>query len=143
MSEHSALLRQLLSSREQWVDIGEGKRVKLRRPMEGELDAMFGDVGGRRALRITLADVQRLAVDWSGISEADLLGKGIGNDDALPFSADVWAVAVGDNLDWLQKCRQAIEASIVARLEQRFAARGNLPATSTPSTAPEVAQTTA
>lgn len=139
MSEQSALIRQLLAAREHWVDLETRKAVKFRRPLEGEFEGMFR--GNPKRFRVLLEDVQRFAIDWRGFTEADLLGKGIGNDDPLPFDAEVWRLAVGDNLDWLQAASAGLEEVLVKRLEARLAARGNLPATSTPSsaTAPTVA----
>ncbi len=138
MSEHSALIRQLLAAREHWVDIEAGKAVKFRRPLEGEFEGMFR--GTPRRFRVLLEDVRRFAIDWRGFTEADLLGKGVGNDDPLPFDAEVWGLAVGDNLDWLQAAAAGLEDILAKRLESRLAARGNSSATSTPSTpAPTVA----
>lgn len=137
MSDHAALIRQLLAGREHWVDLAPGKRVKFRRPMEGDLEGMFR--GTPRRFVVLLEDVQRHAIDWQGFTEADLLGQGIGNSDPLPFSAEVWALAVGDNLDWLQEARKGLENILAARIEARLAAAGNSAATSTPSPAPTVA----
>lgn len=133
MSEHAALIAQLLAAREHWIDLAPGKRVKFRRPMEGDLEGMFR--GTPRRFTVALEDVQKFAVDWQGFSEADLLGQGIGNSDALKFDAQVWALAVGDNLDWLQEARKGLEGILAARIEARLAAAGNSVATSTPSTA--------
>lgn len=139
MSEHAALIRQLLAAREHWVDLEPGKAVKFRRPLEGESEGMLR--GHPKRFRVVLEDVQRFAIDWRGFTEADLLGKGIGNDDPLPFDAEVWSLAVGDNLDWLHAATAGLGDLLVKRLEARLAARGNSPATSTPSsaTAPTVA----
>lgn len=131
MSEQAALIAQLLAAREHWVDLAPGKRVKLRRPMEGDLEGMFR--GTPRRFTVALEDVQKYAVDWQGFTEADLLGQSIGSSDPLPFSAEVWALAVGDNLDWLQEARKGLEGILAARIEARLAAAGNSAATSTPS----------
>ena len=133
MSEHAALIKQLMAAREHWVDLAPGKAVKFRRPMEGDLEGMFR--GTPKRFSVLLEDVQRHAVDWRGFSEADLLGKGVGNDDPLPFGAEVWALAVGDNLDWLQAARAGLESVLASRIEARLAAQGNSPATSTPNPA--------
>ena len=127
----AALIAQLLAAREQWVDLAPGKAVKFRRPMEGDFEGMFR--GNPKRFAVLLADVQQYAVDWRGFSEADLLGQTVGSSDPLPFSAEVWALAIGDNLDWLQEARQGLERILADRLEARLALRGNLPAASTPA----------
>lgn len=143
MSDASPLLRQLLAQREKWVDVAPGKAVRLRRPAEGETgDFLRTGADGVRNFRIGVDEVKRCAVDWRGFTEADLLGAGIGNSDPLPFDAEVFALAVGDNLDWLQACGAALSQMIVDRLEARAAARGNSPATSTPQPATAVASST-
>ena len=115
----AALIAQLLAAREQWVDLAPGKAVKFR--------------GNPKRFAVLLADVQQYAVDWRGFSEADLLGSTVGSSDQLPFSAEVWALAIGDNLDWLQEARQGLEGILADRLEARLALRGNSPAASTPA----------
>lgn len=129
---NTALIAQLLAAREHWVDLAPGKQVKFRRPLEGDLEGMFR--GTPRRFTVALEDVQKFAVDWRGFTEADLLGPTVGNDDPLKFDAEVWALAVGDNLDWLQEARKGLEGILAARIEARLAAAGNSAATSTPST---------
>lgn len=141
MSDASPLLRQLLANRQQWADVAPGKAVLLRRPLEGELERYFTTVDGRRTFRVRLDDLCACAVDWRGFTEADLLGAGIGNSDPLPFDAEVFRAAMGDNLDWLQAALEALQAAIVARMEARASARGNSSATSTQPPAPTVVHT--
>ncbi len=143
MSDASALIRQLMAQREQWVDVAPGKSVRFRRPLEGELDALFSATpDGRRAFRVQLSDVCRHAIDWRGFTEEDLLGKGIGNVDPLPFDGEIFRLAVGDNLDWLQSCVTGLSDLIVSRLEARANARGNSSPTSTQPPAPTVESST-
>lgn len=133
MSDHAALIRQMLAAREHWIDLAPGKAVKFRRPMEGELEGMFR--GTPKRFNVLLEDVSKYAIDWRGFTEADLLGQGIGTSDPLAFSAEVWALAVGDNLDWLQAARRGLEAVLASRIEARLTAAGNSAATSTPKPA--------
>jgi hypothetical protein len=139
MSDQSTLLRQLLAAREQWVDVAPGKAVRFRRPLEGEMEAMFRTVDGRRSFRVGLDDVRRCAVDWRGFTEADLLGAAVGGSDPLPFDSEVFGAAIGDNLDWLQAAIEGLGEMIVTRMAARAEARGNSGATSTPPPAPKVA----
>jgi hypothetical protein len=135
MSEHSALLAQLRASRLIWIEVAEGKSVQFLRPLEAEVGKMVRAEGGRSAFRLDLEDLKRCAVDWKGFTEADLLGKGIGNDDPIPFDAEVLALALGDNLDWLQAAVEKLATAIGERMSARLAARGNSSATSTPTPA--------
>lgn len=138
MSDMAPLLRQLLAQREQWVDVAPGKAVRLRRPLEADLDGMFvTGADGRRAFRVTLADVRRCAVGWRGFTEHDLTGNG--NTDELPWDAELGAAAIGDNLDWTEAAVRGLSDLVVSRLEARVAARGNSLPTSTPQPAPTVA----
>lgn len=141
--DFGALIAQLNAQRDSWVELSPGKAIKLRRPLEGDMEQMFRLVDGSRRFRIGLADVCRCAVDWRGITEADLLGAGIGNTDPLPFSPEVCTLAIGDNLDWLQAAVEGLTAAILQRIEQRATARGNSSATSTPPPTPTVATSTA
>lgn len=138
MSDMAPLLRQLLAQRERWVDVAPGKAVRLRRPIEAELDGMFvAGADGRRAFRVTLADVRRCAVGWRGFTEHDLTGNG--NNDELPWDAEVCGLAIGDNLDWTEAAVRGLSDMVISRLEARVAARGNSLPTSTPQPAPTVA----
>jgi hypothetical protein len=135
--EHSALLAQLRSARTLWVDLEEGKAVQFLRPLEADVELLLQPVaGGGRGFRLGIADLRRYAVGWRGITEADLLGKPVGSDDAVSFDAEVLELVLGDNLDWLHAAIEGLTNAIVARLNARVAARGNSSATSTPGQQP-------
>ena len=132
MSDHSALIAQLRSARTLWVDVAEGKAVQFLRPLEAEaVDMIRAGVAGK----LGLEDVKRCAIGWRGFSEADLLGKGIGSDDAVEFHTEVLGLALGDNLEWLEKAVTGLSSAVLERMEARIAARGNSPATSLPGIA--------
>jgi hypothetical protein len=116
MSEHSALLAQLRASRLIWIEVAEGKSVQFLRPLEAEVGKMVRAEGGRSAFRLDLEDLKRCAVDWKGFTE-------------------VLALALGDNLDWLQAAVEKLATAIGERMSARLAARGNSSATSTPTPA--------
>lgn len=127
-SENSALLAQLRAARTLWVEIAEGKAIQLLRPLEADAvslirNGMAGELG--------LEDVKRCAIGWRGVTEADLVGKGVGSDDAVPFDAEVLAEALGDNIVWLEKAINGLSSAVLQRMEARVAAKGNSPATST------------
>lgn len=142
--EHSALLAQLRSARTLWVDLEDGKAVQFLRPLEADVQQLLRPVdGGGRGFQLGLADLRRYATDWRGITETDLLGKGVGSDDQVSFDSEVLELVLGDNLDWLHKAIEGLTDAIVVRLNARVAARGNSSTTSTPGqpAAPMVAST--
>lgn len=95
------LIKQLRERRMQWVDLDglPGKRVRLIRPTEVELSQHFIKDG---FVNVGVEEVKRFTVDWSGFTEADLLGASVGSSDAVPFSPDLWAEVVSDNVTWVR-----------------------------------------
>jgi hypothetical protein len=139
-AEMQALIAALRSARESWVDLGDGKAVRIRRPAEAEFASLVRTEAGQRQLRIELAEVRRYVTGWRGFSEADLLGPTVGNRDDLAFDADLWAEVVADRTDWLATVAQALLKAITDHAERAQAAAGNSPPTSTPAPAPTVGQ---
>jgi hypothetical protein len=118
------LIAALLDQRDSWCELAPALKVKLRRPPEEELGQFYGGV--------TAAAVKKYAVDWSGFTEAELLGAAVGSSSLLPFSADVWAVVVGDKAEWLELCAQHLVQQITAHLNAKAATAKNSPPSSTP-----------
>ncbi len=87
-----ALINRLLAARESWFEIEPGRRVKLRRPPEVDMPKLVSGV--------TLDLLASCTVDWEGFTEADLLGVSVGSDTIVPFSADVWKLALADRSKW-------------------------------------------
>lgn len=147
MSKHNGaavlhpLIAALRSARERWVTLEPGKRVKIRRPAEAEFSAFFSQApeADKRTLAVDIAHVQRYAVDWEGITEADLLGDTVGSQDPVPFDAALWAEAVSDRVAWCKAVAEALLNAISDHLAAQASAAGNSPATSTPGPTDEVA----
>lgn len=121
-----ALVKAMLARREFWVDLGDGKRVKLRRPAEMDVAGMLvkDDDGKVTGIAASLAEVTRFAVDWEGFTEADLIGPA-GASDAVPFDAALWGAAVADRAAWCGDCARALVEAIVEHEKQAAAAAGN------------------
>lgn len=117
MAGKPTLAERLLAQRDTWCDLGDGLRVKLRRPAETELLALSQGLG--------MARVIAAAVDWDGFSEAVLLGPEVGAVDALPFDADVWAAWIGDHAEAAGRCATTLRDAVEQHLEKVKAARGN------------------
>ena len=97
---------------------------------------MLHSAGNKRGTpHLYLDDLAKYAVDWRGVSEADLLGQGIGNSDPLPFDQEVWRLAVADNLVWFGAAIEGLLGAITKRLTASAEAQGNSAATSTPNPA--------
>lgn len=108
------LAAKLREQREHWVDVGGGKRVKLRRPHTVDL-AKFKD-------GITIELITACVVGWGGFTEADLLGPAIGASDPAPFSADLWSEVVRDRVDLVPP----IVDALVRIVSEHVAATGKI-----------------
>jgi len=107
----TALLARLDAQRETWVDLPDGKRLKYRRPYEVDLPQFL------RGVRIE--HVIDYACDWSGFTEADLLGAAVGSSDPLPFHRDLWAAVVRDRARYLPVVAKAMVETAAAYLQKR------------------------
>ena len=111
------LIAKALEQREQWIDLGGGKRVKMRRPAAAEMFS-FG--------RATTPDTfLRTIVGWDGFTEADILGGAVGSDAAVKFDLELWLVLALDNVEWMGVVSEAVVDAIKAYLEQRETATKN------------------
>lgn len=112
------LIAKLREQRRSWVTLADGRlRVRIIRPPETELHKLIGGV-----------DVDLLCkyVDgWSGFTEADLLGSGIGGDVAVEFDHELFAEWARDHVDVVREVAEAILAAVSKHLEARKAVAGN------------------
>ena len=111
------LIGKLRAQRESWHDLGDGKRVRIRRPVESEFGTLLRG--------ILLEHVQKYVVDWEGITEADLLGPAVGASDPVPFSPEVWAEVISDKAEWVGSIAGRIAEVVSEYLDKRKAAQGN------------------
>lgn len=113
----AALVGRILAARESWCDLGDGLRVRIRRPAEAEL--------GRALRSLDATFVLGCVTGWEGFTEATFLGDAVGASDALPFDADTWRAGAEDRADWIK----AVSAELVRVIESHMAAtkerRGN------------------
>jgi hypothetical protein len=115
----SVILQKREQYREAWVDLGDGKRLRFRRPLIAHTLVMH------RAT--ALEGVVSASVAWEGFTEADFLPSG--GSDAVPFDADLWRDVAADRLDWLIKVDTAIADAIKAYSSDLKASLGNSPST--------------
>jgi hypothetical protein len=100
------LKKRLLELRQSWVDLGDGKAVRIQRPSEAEL--------GAYSKSTPVDDARDRVVDWRGFTEADLLGAAVGSADPVPFDRDVWAEVVSDRLTWVKVVSEAVSSAVNA-----------------------------
>lgn len=106
------LIARVLAKRESWVDLGDGKRVKARRPAVGDL---------RQFRSGATADAWlRCCVDWDGFTEAAILGPELGSGNSkVAFDSELWVVLALDQPEWIGKVTSAVIESINAEASAR------------------------
>ena len=124
MSAAAQLIERLRAQRDSWCvlrEAGDGEpelAVCLRRPTEAELPA-YRPAQGQTMHQLLTDAVCRTAVGWRGFTEAELLGAAIGSSDPLEFSADLWAEAVRDRVEWVNACAGHLMEQINRHLEAK------------------------
>lgn len=111
------LVERALEQREQWVDLGGGKRVSVRRPPVAKMGPLRN--GG---------DVEaflRCVVKWDGFTEADALGPSVGASSAIAFDPELWVTLALDRVDWISKVSETVVAAVTARLQAEESVSGN------------------
>lgn len=101
----ATLIKRLREARMQWLDLADGKQVRIIRPTEVELVLHF--VKGHQ-ISVGHDQAARYVVDWQGFSEADILGAAVGSSDPLAFDADLWAELLSDHLAWVNTVSQGL-----------------------------------
>lgn len=127
MSDVAALIAALRKKRSSWVALDEssGKRVQIRRPAETERRSMTKEIDGENRFVVDTSDVIKYTTDWEGFTEEDVLGKGVGSSDPLPFHPDLWAELVADSADWSGKVSLAILQAVIDRMKEKEDAAKN------------------
>ena len=103
----SALGDRLRGAREFTVELAPGKTMRLRRPAEYFMPEFRV---------ITLEVAVGCCVGWCGITEADLLGEGVGVVDLAPFDKDACSEALADRQPWFNKVAEGIRDALSAHL---------------------------
>lgn len=126
----SSLIARVLAQRDSWLTLreaAEGKpalRVQLRRPPEGEFHRFSGRPGVSRSQQMAEL-VPAYTVGWEGFTEAELLGPAVGASSPVPFDAELWAVVLLDNLEWLGACANHLTGLVSQYLAARETATKN------------------
>ena len=117
------LIARLLAQREVRVELEPGKAVILRRPPRAEIGKFTGG--------ITVKLLEEFAVRWEGVTEADVLGKAVGAEDAAPFDQALWGHVVADKPEWFAAAATRLIKAINDHLYAEAAASGNSQPSST------------
>jgi hypothetical protein len=113
------LIDRMLAAREQWVELGAGKAIKIRRPDELQLLTM------RRGAEVLLGVEMMVsqAFDWRGFAESDLIPSGA--SDPVPFDREAWRLWLGDHRDCWPIVSDALGEAIEAHRSKFEAAEKN------------------
>ncbi len=114
------LIAKALAKRERWVDLGDGKRICMRRPPELELGDLIESFRERDKSGVEKAAA--LAVAWEGFMLADAIGEG---DEPVSFDADLWRVLMADNTEWATKAANAVLEMLAEHSQRREDAAKN------------------
>jgi len=111
------ILARMDEQRAIWVELGDGRRVKMHRPLETEMPRLVRGV--------SVQDVCDCACGWTGFTEATLLGPAVGAADEVPFDAGLWERYVRDDAEAARACIDALVAGVTAYLEGKAATAKN------------------
>lgn len=116
-ADASRVLKLLRAQRESWVDLGDGRRVRIVRPLEAQMGALVGGV--------LTEHVCEFVNGWEGFTEATFLGSAIGASDPLDFDAALWEEYVRDHAEEIGVIAKAIAGAVEAHLSARSDAGKN------------------
>lgn len=120
----AALIAKMEAQRSSWVDLGEGRRVRIVRPKVLEMPDLASGIRVEHAVRF--------ATGWDGFTEATLLGAAHGSGDTLvPFDRAVWEAYIGDNVEEAKLVVDALAERVAEYLRRREETSKNSPPSST------------
>jgi hypothetical protein len=111
MNASNHLFQQLQRSREDWIEIEPGLRLKVRRPTETGLAPFYNGV--------TVDLLCEALVDWEGFTSDKLLPAGLGSSDPLPFDADLAKEVISDRADWAATAAAGLVDLIAKHVDRR------------------------
>lgn len=124
--DSQALVNLIKAQRSSWVDLEPGKRLRVSRPTEFEIqrDLLKTAADGTPQLKVQFADVVSYATDWEGFTEAGLVGSA-GASSPVPFTREVWEAVAADRAEWVGKIAKKIIDLIVAHQSAKGEAEKN------------------
>lgn len=119
-----ALVAQIAAQRSRAVPLSDTVSISLSTPSQFTALAIVAALragDGDRLVEI----LGRLATGWKGISQADLLGEGVGSDEPAPFDARLVGLVLGDRPAWTTQLAQEAVALANAAHARAKAIAGN------------------
>lgn len=108
----AALIARMEAQRSSWVELAEGRKVRIVRPPEVELAQLAAGIRVEHAVRYV--------TDWQGFTEAVLLGPAQGSADTdVPFDRGVWEAWASDHVDEATKVIGALADRCTEYLKRR------------------------
>lgn len=120
----AAIIKRMREQRMQWVELDDGKKVRIIRPSAVDVGEHLLHTG---SVRVEHAHIVMFATDWQGFTEADLLGAAIGSSDPLAFDKDLWAEYSCDRTDVCAKVSAALLTALVEHHKTADADEKNSP----------------
>lgn len=111
------LIERMLDQRRHWVDLSNGKAVRVVRPAEADMP--------RYRRGVTVGLLGECVDGWRGFTEADLLGPTVGTDSPVEFDTDLWRAYVADHVEMVKPVTDAVAETINKHLEAKAAAAKN------------------
>lgn len=119
-----ALVAQMQSRRTRTVELEPGKTVRYVLPSSW--------VAGKLARAMRAGDGDTLAQllspclrEWTGLTEADALGAGVGGSDPLPADPRLWVALAADRPAWVLAWAKHCLGELAALSQQQEDAAGN------------------
>jgi hypothetical protein len=138
MSGAEAILAQLRAQRLYWVDMPAQDvpvRLQLDTPSLQQA-ARLGACSASGDLDQASTILAGLLRGWTGVTEALLLGAGVGSDSTVPADGEVLRIMLASRPEWASALLPAAIGAAVAERERSAVAAKNSGPGSTPSTAP-------
>ena len=101
-----SLVAQLRAQRLHWCDLADGIAVQLDTPSQFAAMALMQNLRSGDG-DASIGAVCALARDWRGITQAFLLGDGVGSTDPAPFDPRLLQAVLQDRPEWLSELAMA------------------------------------
>lgn len=124
------MLRAQRAARASWLELDEPARraLQIRRPNMEHIDdwkGTFKEGVGIAALPKMRQIASTVVTGWRGFTEADLLGEAIGASSEQPFSREVFAEWISDEVEVLAKVVDRATTMFNDYVEKKAAAEKN------------------
>ena len=106
-----SLVERMREQRMIWVELDSTHKVRVLPPTDLQVMKAMTD-GGQV---IDANDIASYVHDWSGFTEEDFLGKGIGSTDAMPLDRAALNELLSNDVDWVSKLIGELQDALIKR----------------------------